>query len=114
MSRTARMHLCRLCLAAAVFVLTSLASAQDRSRLQRDREPAPSPKAEAKSSTARTFQDNLAASDPLDRFRKESHHKSHTVTLEANRAYRIDLQSSQFDPFLRIEDASGENLLYND
>jgi len=57
----------------------------------------------------------LAKDDPLDTFpmTQKSYHKVHTVPVEANQPYLIDLKGS-FDTFLRIEDAQRQTLLFND
>jgi serine/threonine protein kinase/tetratricopeptide (TPR) repeat protein len=57
----------------------------------------------------------LTRDDPLDSFplTNKSHHKVHTVRLEADQPYLIDLKG-QFDTFLRIEDSQKKPLLFND
>jgi Caspase domain/Bacterial pre-peptidase C-terminal domain len=57
---------------------------------------------------------NLAEQDARDRVRKDSPHKSHTVKLETGTSYVINLQSPDFDTYLRIEDADGKNLAEDD
>src|SRR5262245_58109698 len=56
----------------------------------------------------------LTAGDPKDKVRKDSYHKVHTVKLEKDVVYRIDLISAQFDAYLRLEDADGKQLEEND
>jgi S1-C subfamily serine protease len=58
----------------------------------------------------------LQTSDPADfvngqltKFRSKMYH----VKLLAGQKYRIDLTSSEFDPFLRVEDNSGKELAFN-
>ncbi len=57
----------------------------------------------------------LTKEDPLDSFSmtQKSHHKIHTVALEAGQPYLIDLQGN-FDTFLRIENSQKKTLLFND
>lgn len=59
-------------------------------------------------------QSALTNQDPLDRVRQGSHCKIFTVKMDAGRAYTIDLQSVQFDSYLRLEDANGNNLAQDD
>ncbi len=61
-----------------------------------------------------TIQGRLQASDPLDRVRKQSHHKVHEVELKKDQLYLIELRSADFDTFLRVEDAQGKKLAEND
>ena len=52
--------------------------------------------------------------DPFDRVRTESRCKVHTITLESGSTYQIDLRSKEFDPYLRLEDADGNQLAHDD
>jgi hypothetical protein len=58
----------------------------------------------------------LLGEDSLDTFpaTKNSHRKVHRVTLKAGRSYQIDLTSSDFDTYLRLENSKREPLVYND
>ncbi len=56
----------------------------------------------------------LAANDPKDRNRTNSHHKLHLVPLLQGRKYTIDLESTDFDAYLRLEDPGGKELATND
>jgi len=56
---------------------------------------------------------NLAENDPADPILKMPH-KVHTVNLEAGKGYVIDLESSDFDALLRVEDPSGETIAIDD
>jgi hypothetical protein len=56
----------------------------------------------------------LTAKDVLDDVRKDSHHKVHEVRLTAGRVYQIDLRSSEFDPYLRLEDSGRKRLAEDD
>jgi hypothetical protein len=56
----------------------------------------------------------LTRNDPFDKVRQQSHCKNYSVRLEANRSYVIDLESMQFDSYLRLEDAAGTNLAQDD
>ena len=55
----------------------------------------------------------LAASDPKDVGRKECYCKIYTVKLEAGKSYQIDCRSD-WDNWLRIEDAKGKQLAEDD
>ncbi|MFO0967668.1 MAG: serine protease [Gemmataceae bacterium] len=57
--------------------------------------------------------DILNDADPLDRVKKGKV-KVAEVNLQAGQRYQIDLISSQFDAFLRIEDAKGKELANDD
>jgi hypothetical protein len=61
-----------------------------------------------------TAQGQLTRNDPFDKVRQGSHCKTYNVKLEAERNYVIDLQSAQFDAYLRLEDAAGNNLARDD
>src|SRR5262249_34275122 len=56
----------------------------------------------------------LTVADPKDRVRKGSHHQVHEVRLQAGKQYVIDLVSTDFDAFLRLEDDSGNQLAADD
>jgi CHAT domain-containing protein/Tfp pilus assembly protein PilF len=56
----------------------------------------------------------LTKDDPRDAVRTKSGHKVHEVKLEAGKCYQIDLQSKDFDPFLRLEDDQKKQLGFND
>ena len=45
---------------------------------------------------------------------KNSPRKVYPIKLEAGKAYQIDLKSADFDAFLRLEDAKGKEVAYND
>src|SRR5262249_20257828 len=58
-------------------------------------------------------QNRLADTDPLDK--KLKHFcKTHPVKLAAGKVYQIDLKSTDFDAFLRLESADGKELAYDD
>ncbi|MCI0462557.1 MAG: hypothetical protein L0Z62_36875 [Gemmataceae bacterium] len=82
-----------LCLLTLVFVLGPVAVAQDIKPV--------------------IIEDRLTRDDPLDRLRRQSHHKIHEVTLAKNISYLIDLDSTDFDTYLRLENA-GKVLAEND
>ena len=48
--------------------------------------------------------DQLAANDPKDRMRTESYAKVFKADLKAGVGYTIDLVSTDFDTYLRLED----------
>lgn len=60
------------------------------------------------------FFDSLTSNDSLDRVRTGSYSKVHRLSLSAGRTYVIDLNSSALDPFLRIENAKGEEVAQDD
>jgi hypothetical protein len=60
------------------------------------------------------IQGRLTEDDPFDRVRRRSRCKVHEVKLEAGRRYRIDLTSTAFDTYLRLEDDAGKTLAEND
>src|SRR5438132_8024379 len=51
--------------------------------------------------------DELANNDPKDKKRTKSPAKVHRVKLELGVVYVIDLESKDFDAYLRLEDAAG-------
>jgi hypothetical protein len=59
-------------------------------------------------------QGQLTNTDPKDKLRKSSHHKVHLCKMEAGHTYVIDLQSTQFDTYLRLEDPRGTDLAQDD
>ncbi len=56
----------------------------------------------------------LTLDDPRDRTRTRSFHKVVDVQLTAGRTYVIDLQSATLDSYLRLEDAAGKQLAFDD
>ena len=56
----------------------------------------------------------LTRTDGFDRVRRTSYSQSFPVKLEKDKFYRINLRSSAFDTFLRLEDSSGKQLAFND
>lgn len=56
----------------------------------------------------------LTRHDPMDRVRVASHAKVVPIHLEAGRTYVIELGSLQVDSFLRVENASGVELAWDD
>jgi hypothetical protein len=57
---------------------------------------------------------SLTATDPLDKVRTQSHVKAYMVKLKAGKTYVIDLKSKDFDSFLRLENAGGQQLAEDD
>ncbi|MCI0684102.1 MAG: hypothetical protein L0Y71_18490 [Gemmataceae bacterium] len=55
----------------------------------------------------------IVESDLPDKVRKHPC-KVHTLKLVKDKAYQIDLESTEFDPYLRIEDAAGKQLAFDD
>ena len=58
--------------------------------------------------------EDLSDQDRKDSKMSKSYAKTYTVTLKKDGAYRIDLDSKDFDTFLRLEDASGKEVAFND
>jgi len=64
----------------------------------------------------------LTLADPIDRVQMQSRCKVFTVNMKAERTYQIDMIRKvdgkagfmQFDPFLRLEDADGNQLMWDD
>ncbi len=61
-----------------------------------------------------TAVDQLTTADRLDRFCLGAHAKVHPVQLAAFRSYTIQLESDDFDPYLRVEDEYGNTIALND
>jgi thiol-disulfide isomerase/thioredoxin len=70
-------------------------------------------KAPANSKDANVLSGELTAKDPVDA-KTDNPSKLHKVMLTAGKIYRIDLESKDFDTFLRLEDPSGKEIAYND
>lgn len=60
------------------------------------------------------IQGNLTAKDPFDRIQKQSRCKVHEIELQANQFYQADLQSKDFDTYLRLEDEQHKLVMKND
>jgi thiol-disulfide isomerase/thioredoxin len=58
--------------------------------------------------------DSLTDKDQKDTKMKNSYRKVFTVKLTEGQAYKIDLSSTDFDTFLRLENAKGKELAFND
>jgi serine protease Do len=56
----------------------------------------------------------IALSDPMDKVRDKCRHKVHTFSVNAKATYTIDLESTDFDSYLRVEDSKGEQLAEDD
>jgi hypothetical protein len=59
------------------------------------------------------FEDRLTGAEARDPVRQNCFAKAHVVELEPG-DYQIDLMSSQFDCYLRLEDAQGNRIAEND
>lgn len=57
---------------------------------------------------------HLAESDPKDRVKNECVHKVHEFKLAAGKTYTFDLESEDFDAFLRLDNGSGKELAQDD
>jgi len=60
------------------------------------------------------IKDELKDSDPKDKKRSESFAKMHELKMAAGKGYKIDLRSEEFDSYLRLEDADGKELAFDD
>jgi thiol-disulfide isomerase/thioredoxin len=58
--------------------------------------------------------ESLTDDDEKDTKLKNSHRKVYKIKLSEGKAYRIDLNSKDFDTFLRLEDAKGKEVAFND
>jgi len=56
----------------------------------------------------------LLPEDPRDRVRKQSPRKTYRLHMDAGTTYVIDLQSADFDAFLRLEDANDDQVAEDD
>jgi hypothetical protein len=56
----------------------------------------------------------LDPDDPRDKVMAKSPHKVHDMKMTAGKTYQIDLVSKAFDSFLRLEDAAGKQLAFDD
>jgi peroxiredoxin len=59
------------------------------------------------------IEERLSADDPMDKVRN-AHCKIHAVKFKAGRIYTIDMVSSEFDSYLRLEDDKGSQLAEDD
>jgi hypothetical protein len=58
--------------------------------------------------------EELKADDPKDKKQTRSPCKTYKVKLAEGKTYQIDLKSKDFDAFLRVEDAAGKEVAFND
>jgi thiol-disulfide isomerase/thioredoxin len=60
--------------------------------------------------------DKLADDDPKDTGPQtgQSHRKVYKIKLSEGQAYRIDMTSTEFDTYLRLENAAGKQVAFND
>jgi thiol-disulfide isomerase/thioredoxin len=58
--------------------------------------------------------ESLSDEDGKDTKMKRSFAKTYTIKLTKDKAYRIDLTSEAFDTFLRLENAAGKEVAFND
>ena len=52
--------------------------------------------------------------DPKDRVRRGAHAKVYEVKMNAGKTYTIDMESTEIDSYLRLEDAAGKQLAEDD
>jgi thiol-disulfide isomerase/thioredoxin len=104
MARSPRMWLAAVVFASGcVFTSATLnASAQETKQ-----EP-------AKGDTLFSKFESLTADDDKDTKANTSHRKVYKIELSEGKAYRIELSSKAFDSFLRLEDAKGKEVAFND
>jgi hypothetical protein len=72
------------------------------------------PLAQAKTKMVLRANSELTRQDAKDTARKDSFAKTYSVNLQAGTRYVIDLKSTAFDTYLRIEDAQGRQVALND
>jgi len=72
------------------------------------------PLARSRMQTLFTANADLTKQDARDKVRQNSYAKTYEVKLQAGVAYIIDLKSSVFDAYLRLEDAQGTQVAFND
>jgi Bacterial pre-peptidase C-terminal domain len=65
-------------------------------------------------SGALLIESEINASDPTDRVKEKSHCHVHELELSPTKAYVIDLASTRFDAYLRLEDATGKQIAEDD
>ena len=56
----------------------------------------------------------LSSTDPMDKVLTKSYHQVHTFKMTAGDTYTIDLESREFDTYLRLEDSAGNQLAKDD
>jgi thiol-disulfide isomerase/thioredoxin len=57
----------------------------------------------------------LTADDPMDKVLAKSHAKVHPFKMQAGKYYKIEMRNaSKIDPILRLEDAKGKQLAFDD
>jgi S1-C subfamily serine protease len=56
----------------------------------------------------------IKADDPRDKFLVNSNHHALTFKMSPGFAYTLDLESKDFDAYLRLEDATGKTLAFDD
>lgn len=56
----------------------------------------------------------LTNDDPADKVKTDSKCNIHKLKLESGKTYRIELKSKDFDSFLRLEDADGTQVAFDD
>jgi hypothetical protein len=72
------------------------------------------PLAQVKTATMLRVNSQLTRQDPRDKVRKDCYGRGYAVNLKAGTRYVIDLKSTAFDAYLRIEDGQGRELASND
>ena len=55
----------------------------------------------------------LTRDDFLD-LKDRTYYKVHTITLKAGKSYRLELESRQFNPYLRLRDPAGREIAVQD
>ena len=94
--------ICTLCL--FVFLTPLPISAGDKKGEKKKEEPAPILKKS----------DELKSSDEKDTKLTKSPRKTYVINFTAGKIYQIDVASKFFDTFLRLEDAKGQQVAFND
>ncbi len=104
MARIRRTWLASVLIGAGCFLTAAASSARAQETKQ---EP-------AKGEMLLSKSESLTADDDKDTKLKKSPRKLYKIKLNEGKAYRIDLNSKDFDTFLRLEDAKGKEVAFND
>src|SRR5262245_22894255 len=59
-------------------------------------------------------QDRLKDDESYDKVMANSFFRSHRIKIKAGEAYKIEVQSEDFDTYLRLENKDGKQVAFND
>jgi len=62
----------------------------------------------------KTFKGQLTAKDNFDKVRQQMYCKTYPIKLMAGNSYQIDMKSTDFDSYLRLEDPDGNQIAEDD